>query len=140
MRYENTWNPETGVSECIIYDKNLKFVGKAHCHPDDMDFASERTGGYIAETRAVLARLRHKRDNVLRPQVKSLMVFYKDLQNRWDFNPDHQEVGYLIQRINELNHELAELEQDIRLEQTYLYDYIHNKDIMYKKIRKANAQ
>lgn len=135
MKYKYEWNPDNGVSKCFIYDKGLIFTGEAHCHPEDMNYASERTGCYIAETRACIARLRHKRDNVLRPQVKSLMTFYKDLKNRKNFNADNPEIHYLIQRINELNHELAIVEQDIRLEQTYLYDYIHNKEIIYKKIR-----
>ena len=129
-----------GQSMCTIKYKGNEFIGIANCHPDDMDFVSERTGCYIAETRANLARLRHKRDNNLRPQVKSLMNFYKDLKGRKHFNQEHPVVGVLIQHINELNHELAEIEQDIRLEQTYLNDYIKNKDIIYKKIRKANTQ
>ena len=140
MRYEYEWNQETGIAKCIIYDKNLTFTGIATCHPDDMDFASERTGCYIAETRAGLARLRHMRDNILRPQIKSLMDFYHDLKDRKHFDPTHPMVGILFQHINQLNHELAELSQDIRLEQIYLKEYIANKDIMYKKIRKANTQ
>lgn len=140
MRYEYEWNPETGISKCTIYDKGLKFEGVANCHPDDMDFASERTGCYIAESRAGLARLRHKRDNILRPQIKSLMDFYHNLKDRKHFDPTNPMIGILFQHINKLNHELSELEQDIRLEKTYLQDYIQNKDIVYEKIRKANAQ
>jgi hypothetical protein len=48
-----------GVATCKIKYKNKLFTGTAVCHPEDKDFEGERTGLYIAETRAVIQGLRH---------------------------------------------------------------------------------
>ena len=141
MRYEYSWDSATGIAECHIKDKNLTFVGTAKCHDNDNDFMSEKTGCYIAECRASIARLRHIRDNELRPQIKSLKHFYYTLAHKKKyFTPDAPVVKCLLKQINLLEQDLAEVKQDIKLEQQYLSDYINNKDLFYKKIRKANNQ
>ena len=140
MKYLYSWDPATGVAECTIQDKGLSFTGVAHCHPDDEDFSSERTGCYIAETRAGITRMRHIRDHQLRPQLKALKNFYNNLKGRKYYNPEHPVINILIKEINDIANEIEALNQDIKLEQQYLADYIANKDIIYKKLRKANNQ
>lgn len=140
MRYEHIWDADTGTATCRIYDKNNVFEGVAHCHEQDADFMSERTGCYIAECRAGIARLRHIRDNDLRPQLKALKHFYYTLSHRKTFNIENHAIKCLLAQIEMVARDLEEVKQDIKLEQQYLSDYIKNKEIMYQKVRKAKAQ
>ena len=141
MRYEYSWDSTTGIAKCQIFDKNNVFEGTAQCHEADADFMSERTGCYIAECRASIQRLRHIRNNEIKPQIKALKHFYYILKHKKKyFNPDAPVVKCLTKQINVLSHELAVIDEDIRLEKQYLSDYINNKDIIYKRIRKANTQ
>lgn len=141
MRYEYSWDSATGIAECRILDKNNIFTGTAKCHENDQNFLSERTGCYIAECRASIQRLRHIRDNEIKPQIKALKHFYYTLKHKKKyFNPDAPVVKALIKQINLLNTELETIKQDIKFEQQYLSDYINNKEIIYNRIRKANNQ
>ena len=139
MKYTYEWDADYGIAECWIRDGDCKFYGHAVCHPDDDDFMSERTGCYIAEVRAGIKRLKWKRREA-KLQLKTLKTLYRDMLDRSDINPDGLEMHYFNKRINEIAQTIAEIEQDIRFEESYLADYIANKDIMYQKIRKANAQ
>ena len=108
MTYSYSWDSATGTATCIIQDKNNTFTGTAHCHENDWDFMSERTGCYIAECRASIARLRHIRDNEIKPQIKALKHFYYTLKHKKKyFNADAPVVKTLIKQINLLANELA---------------------------------
>ena len=49
------YNPETGISSCIIEDRDGNIIyGIAKCHPDDMDMANEKTGCDFAYRRAYI--------------------------------------------------------------------------------------
>ena len=139
MKYTYEWDEVTGLAECWIQDGDHTFYGNAACHPDDTDFMSERTGCYIAEVRASIRRLKWKKREA-KLQLKALKTLYRDMLDRSDVKHDGLEMYYIRKRVNEIAQTIAEFEQDIRLEETYLADYIANKDIIYQKIRKANAQ
>ena len=76
MLKENTeYGYVNGSAVYIITYNGYRFVGEATCHPDDMDFESERVGLTIAEARANIKVLRHMRDCEVKPQLKNSKSF-----------------------------------------------------------------
>ena len=75
-----------GSAVCIIIYNGYRFVGEATCHPDDLDFESERVGLTIAEARANLKVLRHMRDCEIKPQLKILNHLFSNIQSSTHFN------------------------------------------------------
>ena len=49
IRKRFSWDPDGGTAACELVYKGRFFKGEAHCHWDDYDFQSERTGCFIAE-------------------------------------------------------------------------------------------
>lgn len=47
------YDPETGLSICIVKQKGITGRGKAKVHPDDQRFATQLVGTQIAEFRAI---------------------------------------------------------------------------------------
>jgi hypothetical protein len=40
MKVTYDYNSEQNVATCIISDKDKEYVGKAYCHPEDIEFKS----------------------------------------------------------------------------------------------------
>ena len=53
MRKFFKYDPETGVSICVVKQKGITGRGKAKVHPDDKRFATDLVGSQIAEFRAI---------------------------------------------------------------------------------------
>ncbi len=47
------YDPETGVTICVVKQKGITGRGKAKVHPDDQRFATQLVGSQIAEFRAI---------------------------------------------------------------------------------------
>ena len=65
MKIIHNWDKENYKATCIIKDKNCTFTGEARCHPEDVEFLSTITGGYIAEGRAYIKLYQHIKNNEL---------------------------------------------------------------------------
>lgn len=134
MKYSFEWNPETGKAICVLTHKGMRFVGQAQCHDQDKDFISERTGCFIAEMRANIKCLQHKKNNLIH-EIKTLKRIADIINN----NPKCQGKSYekiLLQReIRSKNNILSAIKEELAEEQEYLKYYIQNKDKLYNRIR-----
>ena len=120
---------------CYITRNGIIFYGEAKCHPDDYDMCSERTGYFIAETRANISMLRHIRDNEILPMVKYYRHFYDCISRSSKFNPDSYEAKRIKHEFKKFEHELKDIREEIELNRIYLKEYINTKDKVYKHIR-----
>ena len=122
-------------SICDIIYKDMTFTGIAHCHPDDLDFASERTGLYIAETRAIIKVLTFQRDHEIKPVLTALKHLYSNMRTSKHYNPKSYEAKMLRSQIRVIEKELATINNAIADERKFVKDYINGKDKMYKRLR-----
>lgn len=134
-----SYSSEEHVASCIINYNNLEFIGIAECHPDDMDFASERTGCAIAEARARIQMLRYIRDGELKPTLKSYKHLMSCMKTSKYFDPTSYEAKMIRSTIKQLEEKLSNTKLLITREQADLKDYIKSKDDFYKRIRKART-
>ena len=123
-----------GSAVYIINYNGYRFVGEATCHPDDMDFESERVGLTIAEARANIKVLRHMRDCEIKPQLKILTHLYSNMKTSKSFNPISYEAKMVRSQIRAIEKELATINNGIADEQKFVKDYIAGKDKMYKRL------
>lgn len=133
---EYLWDETTGEATCILHYKNLTFVGKAHCHPDDKDMQSKITGQTIAEWRAMRSYLRHLRDNELKPQLKSLKQLYYAMNRSQQFNEKSYEAKMLFGHIENLELDLEIVNQELALLVKNTKDYIDSKEKVFQSLRK----
>lgn len=135
-----TWNPETGEASCIICYNDLEFVGTAYCHPEDGDMKSKLTGQTIAEIRAMLAYLRHIRDNELRPQLKSLNQLYYSMNRSKNYNKKSYESYMLYRQIRILQNDLDTIKIEIANLRKGLKEYIEQKEKDHQIIREYHLK
>ena len=130
-----TWDIETGEATCILKYKHLEFVGKAFCHEEDRDMMSKLMGQTIAEARALIAYLKHVRDNEIKPQLHALRKAYNTMnQSKW-FRTTSYEAKILRGQIAHAEKELEQVKQEIANTRVYLRDYIDQKLDCHKNIR-----
>ena len=135
---EYTYDVETGRAIYTIKYNGLNFCGEAHCHPDDLDFGSERAGLSIAEARATIEFLRFLRDYEFKPQLKILKHLQANMCNSKNYNPISYEAKMLRSQIRVIENELATISNAIANEKKYLKDYIDGKDKLFKRLRAKN--
>ena len=136
MLKENTeYGYVDGSAVYIITYNGYRFVGEATCHPDDMDFESERVGLTIAEARAYIKVLRHVRDCEVKPQLKILNHLYSNMGTSTHYNPISYEATMLRSQIRAIEKELTTINNGIADERKFVKDYINGKDKMYKRLR-----
>lgn len=129
------YDKETGIAQCLIKYNGIYCDGEARCHPDDMDFESERVGLTIAEARANIKVLRFIRDYEIKPQLKILTHLYSNMKTSKSFNPISYEAKMVRSQIRAIEKELATINNGIADEQKFVMDYIAGKDKMYKRLR-----
>ena len=136
MLKENTeYGYVDGYSVYIITYNGYRFVGEATCHPDDMDFESERVGLTIAEARANIKVLLHMRDCEVKPQLKILKHLYDNMRSSTHHNAYSYEAKMMRSQIHVIERELATINNAIADEQKFIKDYIDGKEKMYKRLR-----
>lgn len=140
MKYNFDWKPEYGLSTCTITYKNHEFIGTANCHSDDNDMMSERTGSFIAESRAYRKYMQYVRDCELRPALNALKHTYDIMKQSKYFDEKSHEAQVIRKQIKYYEDELHMIRRALYTEAQYLREYIANKDLVYKRIRKANQQ
>ena len=125
-------------SICDIVYKDMTFTGIAHCHPDDLAFASERTGLYIAETRAIIKVLKFQRDFEIKPVLATLTHLHNNMKTSKNYNPKSYEAKMLRSQIRHWEKELATANFELAIEKENLKVYITGKDKIYTKLRAKN--
>lgn len=136
MKREYFYDPAMGVAHCILTHKGMEFGGTATCHPEDGDFMSERTGLYIAETRANIRYLKSKKPE-LRTAITTLQHAVNCMRDSKNFNPKAKEFQIVYRLLYDKKSELDSLNSRIKMEKEYLEDYVRNKDIVHNKMRKG---
>ena len=135
---EPNYGYTNGKAIYIIEYNGYRFVGEATCHPDDLDFESERVGLTLAESRANIKVLRHMRDCEVKPQLKILNHLYSNMKTSKYYNPNSYEAKMLRSQIRAIENELTTIKNGIADEQKFIKDYIEGKDKLYKKLRAKN--
>lgn len=139
MRKTFNWDSNLGQAVCTIRYKDVEIIGSAQCHDDDEDFMSERTGMFIAESRANIALWQHIKNNELTPQIKALEHVAASWASSHNYNPKSFEACSLRKQIKAKKRDYAELKHRIEMEREYLNDYIKNKEIIHTKLRNRAA-
>ena len=134
-----SYNPEEMVASCIIMYHGMEFVGFAQCHPEDEDFASERTGCTIAELRARLQMLRYMRDGEIKPTLTAFKHTMDCMKTSKHFNPASYEAKMIKNKIKQYERELIDIKNEISYSSDNLKTYIDGKDKVYKKLRQARS-
>ena len=136
MKYNETfsYSESTGLATCRIKYEDQEFIGKAKCHPDDMEFATEFVGCEIARHRAVIKVFKHiiKEDRIA---IKTLQDFYNSIAASRSMRQNY----WLKQKF--LN-EIASYQEDIKTAQSVidkakieLVAYTTGKDHFYKILK-----
>lgn len=127
-----------GLAFFNIEYKGMRFTGEAHCHPDDMDMESERTGLTIAEARAHIKLKKFQKRFEIEPIVNTYRHILKNIQSSKNHNPKAYESCMLRSQLAYWESQLAEINADIADEKKYLQEYIDQKDKLYRKLRARN--
>ena len=125
--------------QCYITYNGMTFYGEAKCHPDDYDMCSDRTGYFIAEARANIAKLRYCRDHEIMPMVKQYRHFYDCVSHSTHFNTDSYEAQAIRREWNRWEKQLLAIKEDIKHEKEYLNLYMTEKEKLYNRIRKGKS-
>jgi len=96
---------------------------------------SEKTGCFIAEKRAYIMALQDFRDK-LRIELKALKRFYYSINTSKYFNSESYEVRRLISHIEMTKKDIEDTKKVLEYEKQQLKDYLKDKEIFYKKIRR----
>lgn len=135
MKKTHEWDPEAGAAYCIIEYNNQKLGGYASCHPDDLQFLSPLTGGYIAECRADIKYYQHIKNNELYPQIKALKHLLSIIKQNKNYNANSMEVKKLYKEIKIKEKELESVKENIKEIKQQLSNYLETKEKLHKKIR-----
>jgi hypothetical protein len=136
MQIEHKWDAESGVATCIVYDKDMQFVGEAKCHADDAEYSSAITGGYIAEGRAFIKLYQHEKNNVLRPQINLLQHMSNTFKSYKNYNPKDRSVVRIEKELEKKKLEFKRTKEAIENEKENLKEYIRKKDEYHKYLGK----
>lgn len=131
-----TWNEELKEAACIITDSRTGIIykGKATCHPDDYDMASEKTGCEIASRRAVIKALQgYKKE--LNIKLSTLNNLYYNMKHSTHFNPKSYENKMLQRHIQMIKNDLATTKEMLVEEQESLREYLKIKEKLYTTLR-----
>lgn len=134
-----SYDKENNTASCIISYNGMEFVGLATCHPEDLDFASERTGCAIAESRAKVKMWKYIKNGELAPILKTFKHLMSCMKNSKHFNPSSYEAKMIRSQIKQIENKIGETNVRIQLEKDFLKNYIKSKDDFYKKIRKGRT-
>ncbi len=132
---EFTWNEETGVATCTIFDANVSYVGVSYCHPTDRDMMSPKTGQNLAYMRAQVKALQAHKNNEIKPALNALKQLYYSMKHCGKFNPESYENKMLQRQIAMQEDDLKitkDMIHNIQLEMKHMID---EKDDFYKKVR-----
>lgn len=138
MTYITNYTYDNGISRFYITYNNNTFVGQAQCHPEDMDFESERVGLTLAEARANIALMKHVRENEIKPQLKMLKHLYISICSSSKHNPKSHEDKMLRRTLHNLENDLTTINNAIADERKFIKDYIDGKENLYQRLRDKN--
>ena len=117
-------------------DKRNLYIGKARCHPDDVDFESEKVGFTIASRRALMKAIKHYIKNEIKPKLKAFKNLYTSMQTSTHFNYKSYEAKRLYKEIKNIEAELEAFNEMLLFTEEELTTYLTDKELFLKKIKK----
>lgn len=134
MKIHFNWDASSGEALCTIQEKDNFYYGTAVCASQDKDMMNEKTGCFIAEKRAKINMLKHKKEE-LKIELKALKKYYYSMNTSKYFN----ETSYPIKRLKDhmlmIEIDIKEIKELISYEKGILNRYIKEKDNFYQQIR-----
>lgn len=136
MKITHTWDKENYIAKCEIQDHDMHFVGEAKCHPDDEEFVSAITGGYIAEGRAYIKLYQHTKNFVIKPQIDILQYTLNNIKTNKYYNPKSMAAIKVERELARKKSEYEQLKVAIETEKNNLKKYIADKDKLHNYLGK----
>ena len=133
------WDPEAHIATCIVEVNSKIFCGVATCHPEDLDFESEKVGCNIAYARAAINVLQDRVTNDLKPRLASLHQLYYAINKSKYYDETSYPVRMLIQHMEHIQDEITATKDNIKQIKQDLRQYISDKEKLYNTMR-ANRQ
>ena len=132
----SSYNAETGEMKVIMQHLGKKFVGIAKTHPEDMEMASELTGGTLAEIRATIKALKYER-KLAKEKSDAALDFVKSVTCYSKFNSEDASAKSMYRQLNQRIKKVNDLADEIN----ELYDTLDTLLALRKKyINKLKAQ
>ena len=134
------WDDSNKIFTTTMYYKGKQFIGVSKCHPDDMDYVSEKSGGYISELRAEKKVLQHIKENEIKPELILLTHLINNAKRSKHHNKDSYEFKLLLSQKKAKEVELKTIIKDLEEIQHNLKTYIDSKDKIYKRLRERSKE
>ena len=138
IKYIDHWNEDVGIYVCRIKlnTKNLDLcgVGVAECHPNDLKYKSQFTGGFIAENRAKIDLIKQLNKTSIKPSILTLKHVIGTMQHSKNYNPDSYEAKRIQKELDNLINEYNDNIKTIEELKDLIKNYIEEKDKYHKKL------
>lgn len=95
MKKTYDWDSENKIFTCTISYQGLKFTAKAKCHMDDINFASELTGGIIAEFKADIKYLKYLKKTKYKPAYDFIFNLSQKINHKKDYKANSYTDGII---------------------------------------------
>ena len=126
-----THYPEQHLTICKKFSVGKTYVGQAICHEFDYQFESRLAGETIAYTRSNISELKDKKNKCIKNIAK--------LQSKKMSIQDKKIIRTIDHQLNKEHISLKEYNKKLSAEYKYLREYIHNLDVLHKKILKMRG-
>ena len=125
---------ENGLSTVTVEHMGMHFIGTARLHPDDEPYASEYAGCGIAESRAVIAALKHER-KIRKNQCEECRKFVKACMGYKNFDKESPTAKAIFRQLNQRIKQVNELADEINAIYKSIDRGIWQRDLILKSIK-----
>lgn len=123
---DNEYIKEKKLSKCEIHTDLGDFCGTACMNPEDEKYESKFTGGYIAETRAIIKykkeQIKHKKS-----QIKIMQNYYNTISSMKEIGRDSPAAKKAYRFIKELEKDIKSINKGIENANKNLNYYVSEK-------------
>lgn len=133
------YSPDGHITICERRIHNQVFTGVSKCHPADYDFESKLVGEHYAYMRAMIKEIAARRD-AKREELRALKHLYNILEQNDKVNKESIECYTIRRQIKNIEEEIEDLRELIRITKLELRATIIAKDTYYKKIRESRGK
>lgn len=112
------------------------YFGWAYCHPEDMDFCSEKVGATIAHMRAIIEALKDQRDTA-HTEWKVLKKAYCDAYQNKEDNLD--EPNPFRTAVWQAENRYHRYQKEVKIARESLRDYLRNHEKALQSIRRQRS-
>jgi len=124
----SVWDDEHKYARVVIsHPGGKKYLGLAHCHPDDFDVCSRLVGETIATKRALIEALKDYQKDC-KKELKALQNFYYTVNKSKKYNRNGYMEKMLYRRMMQFEYDIENIGIMIKEVQVQLKYYIEQKD------------